>query len=67
MQTKKVVKTVVAAAIGDDKKPPLKMELKNIKCRAYREAEKKATSEGLSMEDIIAARTKTYAETSFPK
>jgi hypothetical protein len=63
---KAAVKAVVAAAVGEDKKP-LKMEAKNIKCRAYRAAERKATHEGLSIEEIIEARTNAYAEASLPE
>jgi hypothetical protein len=63
---KAAVKAVVAAAVGGDKKP-LKMEAKNIKCRAYRAAERKATHEGLSIEEIIEARTNAYAEASLPE
>jgi len=60
------VKAVVAAAVGGDKKP-LKMEAKNIECRAYRVAERKATLEGLSIEEIHEARTNAYSEASLPE
>ena len=68
---KAAVKAVVAAAVGGAAAKaavkPLKMEAKNIKCRAYRAAERKATHEGLSIEEIIEARTNAYAEASLPE
>jgi hypothetical protein len=68
---KAAVKAVVAAAVGGAAAKaavkPLKMEAKNIKCRAYRAAERKATHEGLSIEEIIQARTNAYAVASLPE
>ena len=68
---KAAVKAVVAAAVGGAAAKaavkPLKMEEKNIKCRAYRAAERKATHEGLSIEEIIEARTNAYAVASLPE
>ena len=68
---KAAVQAVVAAAVGGAAAKaavkPLKMEAKNIKCRAYRAAERKATHEGLSIEEIIEARTNAYAEASLPE
>ena len=69
--TKAAVKAVVAAAVGGAAAKaavkPLKMEEKNIKCRAYRAAERKATLEGLSIEEIHEARTNAYSEASLPE
>ena len=68
---KAAVQAVVAAAVGGAAAKaavkPLKMEAKNIKCRAYRAAERKATHEGLSIEEIIQARTNAYAVASLPE
>ena len=68
---KAAVQAVVAAAVGGAAAKaavkPLKMEEKNIKCRAYRVAERKATHEGLSIEEIIQARTNAYAVASLPE
>jgi hypothetical protein len=68
---KAAVKAVVAAAVGGAAAKaavkPLKMEEKNIKCRAYRVAERKATLEGLSIEEIHEARTNAYSEASLPE